>query len=124
MRGELPEEVEVASPTGAANGALDIGGYYVAFLFKGVVDASIKQFEGDSRRLRLDADELSDFGGETSIFLGRYLWAVDGDTAYHIPVEHLITQTASPLTDLDVAKAEGERMALADLEAMLRPPDE
>ncbi len=72
----------------------------------------------------MDADELSDFGGETSIFLGRYLWAVDGDTAYHIPVEHLITQTASPLTDLDVAKAEGERMALADLEAMLRPPDE
>jgi hypothetical protein len=46
LRGELPEEVEVASPTGAANGALDIGGYYVAFLFKGVVDASIKQFEG------------------------------------------------------------------------------
>ena len=124
LRGELPGEAEIALPSGMPNAALDVGGYYVVFLFKGILDASVTQHEGDFRRIRLGADELTAFGGEASIYLGDLVWAVDGATVYRVPVDHLTAAAASALTDLAVAKAEGESMTLADLEAVLRPSDE
>ena len=123
LRGELPAAIDIVTPTFIPNAALDVNGDYILFLRKSFVDAESSQFPGDPTRTRLNQAELAEFGGEAYVYLGRQVWVVDGASVHKVPSkEHLLSEMTE-VTDLAIAKANGETMMLAALERILRPGD-
>ena len=97
------------------NADLDIGREYVVFVHEYFVGEN--EYPGEPGRSHYNQAQLDAVGGRGGVFQGRQLWIIDGDTAWRIPVEHIVD--APPGPDLAAAKAGGESLALSKLEAAI-----
>ena len=89
-QGEVPEHTAILMLYyELPDNVLDVGGEYVMFLRKTFYDSQNPEYQEHPSRLALDEGRLEQVGGEAYIYLQPYLWAVDGDTAYHVPFNHL-----------------------------------
>ena len=97
------------------NEDLEIGQEYIVFVLEAFVGEG--EYPGDSSRVHYNQKQLDEIGGRGGIFLGRQLWIVDGDTAWRIPVEHIVE--GPPGSDLAAAKDAGESLPVTELEAAI-----
>ncbi len=114
--GTLPQGYELVSYPGADNGALDTGEEYVFFISKDFVRAS--EYSPRPGRLLYNQTQLEAMGGAGGGKFALQSWAVEGNQAWRIPVEHFANGPAG--SDLAAAKAGGESLSLSELAAAIR----
>ena len=49
-----------------------------------------------------------------------YTWIIDGETARHVPHEHITKHRGGQESHMDAARGSGHFMPLADLEALVK----
>ena len=93
FHGEMPDDVEIATPSIWPNTALEANQEYILFLHQTFV--GVNDFPGDHTRFHFNEKQLRAFGGPGAIYFGAQSWIIDGDLARRVPVEHLQEMTAS-----------------------------
>ena len=113
----LPQGYEIIAPEFAPNQALEVGKEYILY----VVRTHLAEDElPDVKRIhRYNEEQLATLGGSGGLAWLDTNWVIDGDTAWRITEDYMFTGlTFAPV--LGAAKANGESLSLADLEAAIR----
>ena len=114
--GEWSDSRDLVSLGFRPNLKLDIDQEYILFILK--VFAS-KDEHDDGRVLFLFNEEhLKAVGGKGGSHWGDQVWIVDGDRAWRVPPDHMLT-TDPASSDLAAAKAGGESLPLPELVAAI-----
>ena len=113
--GTLSNQYDFVTLDSLPNAALDVGREYIVFIYENFVGES--EYPGEGGRRHYNQEQLDGIGGRGGIFLGEQLWIVDGDTAWRIPVEHILEGPSG--SDLAAAKAGGESLLVTELEVAI-----
>lgn len=114
--GELPDSYDLASPSPRPNTKLEIGQEYILFILKVFV---AKDEYDDGRVLFLfNEKQLEAVGGKGGSHYGDQVWIVDGDKAWRVPPDHMLT-TDPASSDLAAARAGGESLPVSELKAAI-----
>ena len=113
--GTLSNQYDFVTLDSLSNAALDVGQEYIVFIYEYFVGEN--EYQGEGGRSHYNKKQLDAMGGRGGIFLGRQLWILDGDTAWRIPVEHIVE--GPPGSDLTAAKTAGESLPVTELEVAI-----
>ena len=111
----LPDNYEIVSFSTWENTKLDIDRDYILFVRKQYV--AKEEYPDDVTRHRFNKEQLDAFGGTGGILLGVQVWIVDENTAWRVPIEHF--RDTVPGSNWEAAKAGGENLPVAELEAAI-----
>ena len=117
-RGELPDNYELASPGFRPNTKLEIDQEYILFILKVFVAKDEYTYDGTHVRFLFNEEQLDAVGGRGGTHFGEQVWLVEGETAWRIPLDHVLDTTGSG-SDLAAAKAGGESLSVAELKAAI-----
>ena len=115
--GNLPQGYEIVAPEFAPNQALEAGKEYILYVVR--YHVAEDELPGVNKIHRYNAEQLAALGGPAGLARLDSNWVIDGDTAWQITEEYVLTpEVFTPV--LDAARANGGNLPLVDLEAAIR----
>ncbi len=113
----LPQGYEIIAPEFAPNEALEVGNEYILYVVR--YHVAKDELPEVNKIQRFNDEQLAALGGSGGLAWLDTNWVIDGDRAWRIAEDHMATAiTFTPV--LEAAKANGESLPLADLEAAIR----
>ena len=113
--GNLPQGYELLAPEFAVNQALEEGKEYVIYI--GRLHVPDTEFPDRTDVLHYNEEQLNALGGAGGHALLGRTWIIDGDTAWRITREYVLSDDAR--TGLAAAKANGESLSVTALESAI-----
>ena len=113
--GNLPQGYELLAPEFALNQGLEKGKEYIIYIAR--VHASAMEFPDREDLFRLNEEQLNALGGAGGIALLGRTWIIDGDTAWRITRDYVLSD--DPRTGLEAAKANGDSLSVTALESAI-----
>ena len=112
----LPQGYELIAPEFAPNEALEVGKEYILYVVR--YHVAEDELPDVNKIQRFNEEQLTALGGSGGLAWLDTNWVIDGDTAWRITRDYVTDLTFTPT--LEAAKANGESLPLADLEAAIR----
>lgn len=114
--GDLPQGYELLAPEFGANQAVDVGKEYIIYIGRYFVAEG--EFPDRVALQHYNVEQLSALGGPGGLASLDQTWIIDGDTAWLLPRDHIVsTEYAS---GLNAGQAAGDSLPLSELVSAIK----